>query len=213
MTIVYNNDTIKERERQSKGRIRMEQVATSGTRIAEMTQGVLYVFDTRQELYCHGYEVVRGEGTFTWLPFWEQDGKRRYHEMAEFPFEPMAIEMKDKSFRLNAENVGERPVEELTLDDAFFTMLELYLEIDAENSDFPEEDQDFGRYVSIAEMKSENTNGQEWKQLKKHQWEPSDNQGHAVECTECGIGVSFLNTKEWNTTLHGACEGKKANKQ
>lgn len=43
-------------------------------------------------------------------------------------------------------------------------------------------------------------------QNTKHQWEPTDNQGYAMQCQQCGENISFANNKEWNSKLHGTCK-------
>lgn len=40
----------------------------------------------------------------------------------------------------------------------------------------------------------------------KHKWEPTDNQGYALECLSCGKNISFVHNENWSKTLHESCE-------
>lgn len=123
---------------------------TSGKgKIVDMKIGVTYLYDGIDDGYCDGYEVVREDGTLTWLAFWEEDGKRRYNEVSGDGTDVFAIQLKDKSFELVKETIGDVPFNELTISDAYVTLLETYMEIDAKNSSIPDEHKDFGKYVKI----------------------------------------------------------------
>lgn len=43
----------------------------------------------------------------------------------------------------------------------------------------------------------------------KHQWEPSDNQGHNMDCLNCGESISFQDNERWNTELDAECSPKR----
>lgn len=40
---------------------------------------------------------------------------------------------------------------------------------------------------------------------KPHVFEPTDNQGYAMECTSCGKPISIYENEEWNQSLIEAC--------
>lgn len=43
----------------------------------------------------------------------------------------------------------------------------------------------------------------------KHQWEPSDNQGHNMDCLHCGESISFQENEHWNATIDSDCSPKR----
>ena len=127
----------------------MPEFTSGNQKIVDMEIGATYLYDGSADGYSDGYEVVREEGTLTWLAFWEEDGKRRYDEVPGDGRHVFAVQMKDKSFELTKETIGDKLFNELSLHDGYETMLELYMEIDAKNSSVPDEHKDFGKYVKI----------------------------------------------------------------
>ena len=41
--------------------------------------------------------------------------------------------------------------------------------------------------------------------MKTHEWEPTDTQGYAMECTGCGKFISIDNGEEWDKSMHEEC--------
>lgn len=39
----------------------------------------------------------------------------------------------------------------------------------------------------------------------KHVFEPTDNQGHSMECLECGKSISIYLVNEWNKSIDEKC--------
>lgn len=126
-------------------------LASGKIKIADMKKGEVYLLDASGDMYCSGYEVVRGDGTMTWLNYWEEDGQIRYREVPSDTQPLLAIEMKDKAFELEQakEIVGDVPFEDLDLDDAYVTMMETYMEIGAKEPNVPAGYEDFGRYIEV----------------------------------------------------------------
>lgn len=44
--------------------------------------------------------------------------------------------------------------------------------------------------------------------VQKHDWEPTDNQGHSMECVRCGIYIGISEPEIWNEHLNAECTGK-----
>jgi hypothetical protein len=44
---------------------------------------------------------------------------------------------------------------------------------------------------------------------KLHVFEPTDNQGYAMQCTSCGKSISIYRKKEWDQSLIEACPEEK----
>ena len=42
--------------------------------------------------------------------------------------------------------------------------------------------------------------------LKAHDFEPTDTEGHAMQCTKCGRIISFYNCEDWDNGLEEECE-------
>ncbi len=41
----------------------------------------------------------------------------------------------------------------------------------------------------------------------KHNYEPTDSQGHAMTCSVCGDSISFYESRRWNVALDETCSG------
>lgn len=41
----------------------------------------------------------------------------------------------------------------------------------------------------------------------RHQWEPTDNQGHEVKCTACGMLIIIDNLDAWDSNVDATCPG------
>lgn len=41
----------------------------------------------------------------------------------------------------------------------------------------------------------------------KHDWEVTDNQGHSMECNNCGEPIYFFDNERWNELQEGECRG------
>lgn len=39
----------------------------------------------------------------------------------------------------------------------------------------------------------------------KHDWEPTDTEGHAMTCQGCGLDIAFANREEWSANVDATC--------
>ena len=45
-------------------------------------------------------------------------------------------------------------------------------------------------------------------EIKLHEWEPTDTQGHAMECVNCGKFISIHDAERWDKSLKEECPKK-----
>ena len=43
----------------------------------------------------------------------------------------------------------------------------------------------------------------------KHAWEPTDSQGHSMECSTCALAISIQEADRWDANLYAKCPGRK----
>lgn len=43
--------------------------------------------------------------------------------------------------------------------------------------------------------------------MREHTWEPTDNQGHEMQCTSCHSEISIYDPETWNKEQSNDCSG------